>query len=143
MATRTADAVWKGNLKEGEGRVRFGAFDQSYSFKSRFEDGQGTNPEELIAAAHAGCFSMALSHGLSQAGHEPKEVRTTAKVHLEKTPQGFAIPRIELDTAANVPGIDEATFQKQAEEAKNNCPVSKLFKGAEISLKAKLAGQSK
>ncbi|MEX2309036.1 MAG: OsmC family protein [Pirellulales bacterium] len=143
MATRTADAVWKGNLKEGEGRVRFGGFDSPYSFKSRFEDGKGTNPEELVAAAHASCFSMALAHGLSQAGHEPKEVRTTAKVHLEKTAQGFAIPRIELDTTVDVPGIDEATFQKQAEDAKNNCPVSKLFKGAEISLKAKLARQSK
>jgi osmotically inducible protein OsmC len=140
MATRTGDAIWKGNLKEGDGRVRFGSFDAPYSFKSRFEDGQGTNPEELIAAAHAGCFSMALSHGLSQAGHEPKEVRTTAKVHLEKTAQGFAIPRIELETVANVPGIDDATFQKQATEAKNNCPVSKLFRGAEISLTAKLTG---
>ena len=140
MATRTGDASWKGNLKEGEGKVRFGSFDGPYSFKSRFESGQGTNPEELIAAAHAGCFSMALSHGLSQAGHEPKEVRTTAKVHLEKTAQGFAIPRIELETMADVPGIDDAQFQKQAEEAKNNCPVSKLFKGAEISLTAKLTG---
>ena len=143
MATRTADAVWRGNLKEGEGRVRFGAFDAPYSFKSRFENGEGTNPEELVAAAHAGCFSMALAHGLSQADHPPKEVRTTAKVHLEKTPQGFAIPRIELETVADVPGIDEAAFQKHAEDAKVNCPVSKLFKGAEISLKAKLASQSK
>jgi osmotically inducible protein OsmC len=143
MATRTAEAVWKGNLKEGDGKVRFGTFEGAYSFKSRFENGQGTNPEELAAAAHASCFSMALSHGLSQAGHEPQEVRTTAKVHLEKTAEGFAIPKIELDTVANVPGIDEATFQKQAEEAKNNCPVSKLFKGAEISLKAKLANQSR
>ena len=139
MATRNADAVWKGNLKDGEGRVRFGTFDKPYSFKSRFEDGEGTNPEELIAAAHAGCFTMALSHGLSQAGHEPKEVRTTAKVHLEKTAGGFAIPKIELETVADVPGIDDAAFQKQAEEAKKNCPVSKVLAGAEISLNAKLA----
>lgn len=141
MATRTADAVWNGNLKEGKGNVRFGggAFDGSYSFKSRFEDGQGTNPEELIAAAHASCFTMALSNGLSQAGHEPTEVRTTAKVHLEKGDKGFAIPRIELQTVGNVPGIDEATFKKLAEEAKNNCPVSKVLAGAEISLDAKLA----
>ena len=139
MATRNADAVWKGNLKDGEGRVRFGTFDKPYSFKSRFEDGEGTNPEELIAAAHAGCFTMALSHGLSQAGHEPKEVRTTAKVHLEKTAGGFAIPKIELETVADVPGIDDAAFQKQAEEAKKNCPVSKVLAGADISLNAKLA----
>jgi osmotically inducible protein OsmC len=143
MATRTAEAVWKGNLKEGEGQVHFGTFQAPYSFTSRFENGQGTNPEEMIAAAHASCFSMALSHGLSQAGHQPVEVRTTAKVYLEKTPQGFAIPKIELDTRANVPGIDDAAFQKQADEAKNNCPVSKLLKGAQISLKATLAGQTK
>jgi lipoyl-dependent peroxiredoxin len=141
MAIRKADAVWKGNLKEGAGNVRLGsgAYDGAYSFQSRFEDGAGTNPEELIAAAHASCFTMALSHGLSQAGHEPKEVRTTAKVHLEKSAGGFAIPRIELATEANVPGIEEAAFQKQAEEAKKNCPVSKLLAGAEISLQAKLA----
>jgi osmotically inducible protein OsmC len=143
MATRTANAAWKGNLKEGEGTIRFGSFEGPYSFQSRFEDGKGTNPEELAAAAHAGCFTMALSHGLSQAGHQPKEVRTTAKVHLEKAAAGFAIPRIELETVADVPGIDDATFQKQADEAKKNCPISKLFKGAEISLTAKLANQSR
>ena len=140
MATRTADAAWKGNLKEGQGNVSFGggAFDGAYSFTSRFEDGQGTNPEELIAAAHASCFSMALSNGLSQAGHEPKEVRTTAKVHLEKGDKGFSIPRIELETVGDVPGIDQATFQKHADDAKNNCPVSKVLAGAHISLVAKL-----
>jgi lipoyl-dependent peroxiredoxin len=141
MAVRTAEAAWQGNLKEGKGNVKFGggAFNGAYSFASRFENGAGTNPEELIAAAHASCFSMALSHGLSQAGHEPKEVRTTAKVHLEKGAAGFSIPRIELATVANVPGIDNATFQKQAEEAKKNCPVSKVLAGAEITLDAKLA----
>jgi osmotically inducible protein OsmC len=143
MATRTAEAEWKGNLKEGQGRVRFGGFGERYSFQSRFEEGTGTNPEELIAAAHAGCFSMALSHGLSQAGHEPKEVRTTAKVHLEKTAAGFAIPRIELVTRADVPGIDDAAFQRAAEEAKNTCPVSKVLAGAEISLTATLTGSAR
>jgi osmotically inducible protein OsmC len=142
MAIRFADAAWKGNLKQGEGRVRFGqgAYDGAYSFASRFEDGKGTNPEELIAAAHASCFSMALAHALSQAGHEPKEVRTTAKVHLEKAEGGFAIPRIELQTEATVPGIDAAAFQKHAEDAKKNCPVSKVLAGAEISLQARLTG---
>ena len=140
MAIRSAEAAWKGDLKQGEGNIRFGqgAYDGAYSFASRFENGKGTNPEELIAAAHAGCFSMALAHGLSQAGHQPKEVRTTAKVHLEKGEGGFSIPRIELQSVAEVPGIDEATFQKQAEEAKKNCPVSNVLAGAQISLDAKL-----
>jgi lipoyl-dependent peroxiredoxin len=142
MAIRSADAVWKGNLAEGAGRIKFGTFDHPYSFKSRFENGDGTNPEELIAAAHAGCFTMALSNALSKAGHAPKEVRTTAKVHLEKGEAGFGIPRIELETVADVPGIDDAAFQKQAEEAKKNCPVSRVLAGAEISLKASLAGAS-
>lgn len=142
MATRTAEAVWNGNLKDGSGKVRFGggAFDGAYSFKSRFEEGTGTNPEELIAAAHASCFSMALSHGLAQAGHEAKKVETTAKVHLEKSDGGFSIPRIELGTTAEVPGIDDSAFQKQAEDAKKNCPISKLLAAAEITLKATLAG---
>ena len=138
MATRKADAEWKGSLKDGGGTIRFGKFEEAYSFSSRFEEGGGTNPEELIAAAHAGCFSMALSHGLSQAGHEPKSVRTTAKVHLEKADAGFHIPRIELETEANVPGIDDNTFQQQADAAKQNCPVSKVLAGAEITLTARL-----
>lgn len=141
MAIRTAEAAWTGNLKEGSGRVRFGggAYEGAYSFQSRFEEGEGTNPEELIAAAHAACFSMALSHGLSQAGFEPTKVETTAKVHLEKATEGFSIPRIELETTAVVPKIDDAEFQKQAETAKVNCPVSKVLAGAKISLNAKLA----
>src|SRR6476661_8825113 len=123
---RTADAEWKGNLKEGSGMMKLGsgAYEGAYSFQSRFENGTGTNPEELIAAAHAGCFSMALSHGLAQAGHPPKRVHTTAKVHLEKTDTGFGIPRIDLITEAEVPGMSAADFQKQAETAKQNCPVS-------------------
>jgi osmotically inducible protein OsmC len=140
MPTRNAEAVWEGDLKSGKGTMKLGsgAYQGQYSFASRFEQGTGTNPEELIAAAHAGCFSMALSHGLAQAGHPPRRVHTTAKVHLEKTDAGFAIPRIELVTEADVPGIDEAAFRKQAEAAKQGCPVSKLLKGAEITLNAKL-----
>ena len=140
MPIRTAEAVWEGDLKQGKGSMKLGsgAYQGAYSFESRFEEGQGTNPEELIAAAHAGCFSMALSHGLAQAGFPPQQVHTTAKVHLEKGAEGFGIPRIELVTEAKVPGIDEAKFKEQAETAKKNCPVSKVLKGAEISLEAKL-----
>jgi lipoyl-dependent peroxiredoxin len=140
MAIRTADAVWQGDLKGGKGNVKFGngAFDGQYSFSSRFEEGMGTNPEELIAAAHASCYSMALSHGLAQAGHTPTEVRTTANVHLEKGDAGFSVPKIDLVTVAKVPGIDEAAFQEQAKKAKDNCPISKLLAAAEITLDAKL-----
>lgn len=115
-----------------------GAYQGAYSFQSRFESGSGTNPEELIAAAHAGCFSMALSHALAQTGHPPKRISTTAKVHLEKAGDGFAIPRIDLVTKADVPGLDEAAFRQHAEQAKANCPVSKLLAGAEIRLTSKL-----
>jgi lipoyl-dependent peroxiredoxin len=143
MATRNSEATWEGDLKSGKGTVKLGsgAFQGQYSFASRFESGTGTNPEELIAAAHAGCFSMALSHGLSQAGFVPRRVHTTAKVHLEKTAVGFAIPRIELVTEADVPKIEAAEFQKQADTAKQNCPVSKVLAGAEITLDAKLVGR--
>ena len=140
MAARTSEAEWQGNLAEGKGTMKLGsgAYQGQYSFKSRFESGTGTNPEELIAAAHAGCFSMALSHGLSQAGHTPQRVQTTAKVHLDKAEGGFAITRIELDCEAEVPGIDEATFRQQAEAAKTNCPVSKALAATQITLNAKL-----
>jgi osmotically inducible protein OsmC len=140
MPTRSADATWEGDLKAGKGTMKLagGAYQGPYSFASRFEQGQGTNPEELIAAAHAGCFSMALAHGLAQAGFPPKRVHTTAKVHLEKAADGFAIPRIDLQTEAEVPRIDEAAFRKQADQAKQNCPVSKLLKAAEITLDARL-----
>src|SRR3989440_10135772 len=112
MPTRNADATWEGNLKEGKGTMRLagGAYNGAYSFSSRFESGTGTNPEELIAAAHAGCFSMAFAHGLSQAGFPPRRVATTAKVHLEKSDAGFSIPRIDLETEAEVPRIDERAF---------------------------------
>jgi osmotically inducible protein OsmC len=140
MPTRNAEATWEGNLKDGKGTMKLagGAYDGAYSFASRFEQGKGTNPEELIAAAHAGCYSMALSHGLASAGFTPKRVHTTAKVHLEKGAEGFAIPRIDLVTEADVPGISADSFRQQAETAKKNCPVSKLLKAAEITLDAKL-----
>src|SRR5438876_5502145 len=109
MATRNGSAVWEGTVKEGKGTVKLGsgAYEGPYSFSSRFEDGKGTNPEELIAAAHAGCFSMAFSHGLAQAGFTPKRVHTVAKVHLEKTADGFGIPRIDLVCEGTVPGISD------------------------------------
>jgi osmotically inducible protein OsmC len=142
MPIRTAEAVWEGDLQGGKGSMRFGsgAFDGQYSFTSRFEEGTGTNPEELIGAAHAGCFSMAFSGALGRAGHPPKRVHTTAKVHLDKAEVGFHIPHIELEMEAEVPGIDENEFLRLAEEAKSNCPVSKLLMGAEITLQAKLVG---
>jgi lipoyl-dependent peroxiredoxin len=140
MAVRTANAVWEGNLQAGKGKMALGsgAFEGQYSFASRFEDGVGTNPEELIGAAHAGCFSMALAATLSNSGFEPKSVRTTAKVHLLKKDGGFVIPTIDLDTEASVPGIDAAKFQELAETAKKNCPVSKALASVEIKLNAKL-----
>lgn len=140
MPTRCATAVWKGTLIEGKGKMELssGSFEGAYSFASRFEEKEGTNPEELIGAAHAGCFSMALSHELGKAGYSPKTIRTDAKVILAKAGEGFRISEIELSTNAEVPDIDEQTFLKHAENAKNNCPVSQLCKGAEIKLEAKL-----
>ncbi len=140
MPLRSASAVWEGDLKSGKGRMRLGsgAYEGAYSFASRFEDGTGTNPEELIGAAHAGCFSMALSAGLGQAGFTPKRVQTKATVHLEKAAEGFKIGRIELHTEAEVPGIDPDKFREQAESAKKNCPVSKALAGVHIVLDAKL-----
>ena len=140
MATRNGSAVWEGTLREGKGTVKLGsgAFEGPYSFASRFEEGAGTNPEELIGAAHAGCFSMALAAGLTKAGYSPKRVATTAKVHLGQSGGGFKITLIELSTEAEVPGIDEAAFQEQAEGAKKNCPVSQALAATEITLTAKL-----
>jgi osmotically inducible protein OsmC len=140
MPTRTSSARWQGTLKDGAGTMTLGskAFEGPFSFRSRFEEGQGTNPEELIAAAHAGCFSMAFSNILSQAGHVPTSVDTQAGVHLDKTDAGFGITRIDLVTRGDVPGIDEAEFQKLAEQAKANCPVSKALAAVEITLDATL-----
>lgn len=140
MPVRTAEAEWKGNLNQGSGRMRTGSgsFEGGYSFGSRFEETKGTNPEELIAAAHAGCFSMAFSGQLAKAGHEPTSVKTTAKVHVEKGDAGFSITRIELQCRATVPGIDEATFREKAEAAKTGCPVSKALAAVPITLDARL-----
>jgi osmotically inducible protein OsmC len=142
MATRTGTAVWEGTLREGKGTVKLGsgAYEGPYSFASRFESGTGTNPEELIGAAHAGCFSMALSAGLTKAGFPPKRIATTARVHLENVGGGFKIVSIELGTEAEIPGIEDSVFQEQAETAKKNCPVSQALAGTEISLQAKLVG---
>ncbi|HEV7898784.1 MAG TPA: OsmC family protein [Planosporangium sp.] len=140
MPTRTSSARWQGTLKDGAGTMALGsgAFQGPFSFRSRFEEGQGTNPEELIAAAHAGCFSMAFSNILSQAGHVPTSVDTKASVHLEKTDAGFGITRIDLVTRGEVPGIDADEFQKLAEQAKDNCPVSKALSAVDITLDATL-----
>jgi osmotically inducible protein OsmC len=140
MAMRTADAVWEGGLKDGKGKMKLGsgAYEGAYSFASRFEQGTGTNPEELIGAAHAGCFSMALSAGLGKSGFTPTRIRTSAKVHLEKVGEGFKITKIELDTQAEIPGIDKKVFMDHAEAAKKGCPVSQALAGTQITLNAKL-----
>ena len=142
MPIRTATARWQGNLTEGSGTIKTGkgGFQGNYSFKSRFEEGEGTNPEELIGAAHAGCFSMAFSKGLADAGFTETSVETTAKVHLDKTDAGMTVTRIDLESVGNVPGIDAADFQKIADGAKENCPISRLLSpGAEITLNATLS----
>lgn len=141
MPVRNATARWEGSLKEGSGNMKMGsgAYEGKYSFGSRFQEEPGTNPEELIAAAHAGCFSMALTAGLGRSGFSPASVETSAKAHLEKVGEGFQITRIELTTVATVADIDEATFQEHATGAKENCPVSKALAGVEISLDATLA----
>ena len=141
MPRRKADARWEGSLQEGKGTMRMasGSYEGPYSFQSRFEEGDGTNPEELIAAAHAGCFSMAFSGELGRAGHEPESVETTATVHVDKAGDGFEISRVELDTEARVPGIDEAEFQRAAEAAKEGCPVSQALGGVDsIEVNARL-----
>jgi osmotically inducible protein OsmC len=140
MPTRNAEARWQGDLKSGKGTMKLGsgAWEGPYSFASRFESGTGTNPEELIGAAHAGCFSMALSGALGKAGFPPRAVHTTAKVHIEKVGEGFGITAVDLDTEADVPGIDETTFQQTAEAAKTGCPVSKALGGVQIRLHARL-----
>ena len=140
MITRKSEAEWKGDLMSGTGSVKLGsgAFSGPYGFRSRFESGPGTNPEELIAAAHAGCFSMALSAEMSSQGHAPTRIHTSASVILDKVAEGFAITHINLETEAEVPGLSAAEFQKFAESAKKNCPVSKALAGTEVALKAKL-----
>lgn len=140
MIKRNASAVWNGGIKDGNGTMKLGsgAFEGSYSFGSRFEDGAGTNPEELIGAALAGCFSMALSGNLGRAGQSPERISTRARVHVERVEKGFAITRIELECEAKVPGMSEGDFQEVARTSKETCPVSKALAGTEISLDAKL-----
>ena len=139
--TRKAEADWNGGIMDGNGKVKLGsgAFEGAYSFQSRFgDDTKATNPEELIAAAHAGCYTMALSGNLGRAGYSPKNIHTTANVKIEKQGDGFVIPNIDLTTVAEVEGLEDVEFQKIAEETKKTCPVSQVLSGAEISLNATL-----
>lgn len=141
---RKASAVWNGSLKEGKGTIstESGVLSNAqYSFSTRFENGRGTNPEELIAAAHAGCFSMALSAQLGGAGITPESVETTASVTLEKVEAGFTVTKVHLDVKARIPGGDKAAFDKAAQDAKAGCPISRLLK-AEITMTAQLLGAS-
>lgn len=140
MSTRHSDAHWEGTLKDGHGSMKLGSgvFEGAFSFKTRFEDDPGTNPEELIAAAHAGCFSMAFSAMLEEAGSAPVSVDTRAAAKLEEVDGGFAITHIKLSTEAEVPGMDESKFLKVANQAKEGCPVSKALAGVKIELDAKL-----
>lgn len=131
MATRNASAEWKGNLMEGDGSMALGsgAWEGPFTFKSRFEEGQGTNPEELIGAALAGCFTMQLSHALSEAGHVPDSVQTQAKVQIRNVDGNPTIAQIDLETRARVPGIDDDAFQKEAKVAKDGCIISRALAG--------------
>lgn len=140
MAVRKAEAQWNGTLKEGGGTMKLGSgrYEGPFTYASRFEEGDGTNPEELIGAAHAGCYSMFLSALLSNEGLTPKNIQTTATVHLGTVEGAPKITHIDLVCEAEVPGIDEAAFLKQAEAAKTGCPVSKALAGTEINLTAKL-----
>jgi len=141
---RKASAVWQGGLKDGKGTISTdsGVLENTqYSFSTRFEDGKGTNPEELIAAAHAGCFSMALSGQLGNAGMTAESINTTATVTLEKTDAGFTITKVHLDVTARIPGAEQAAFETAANNAKAGCPISRLLK-AEITMDAKLEAAS-
>ena len=140
MPVRGSNAVWEGSLKEGKGTMKLGsgAYEGAYSFGTRFEEVPGTNPEELVAAAHAGCFSMALSAALGKSDFTPTRIATTAKATLEKVGDAFAITKMHLMTEASIPGIDDAKFQEIAAGAKAGCPVSKALAGVEISLDARL-----
>lgn len=140
MKVSTASAVWEGDLPKGHGTMRLptGNYEGPYTFASRFQGGKGTSPEEMLGAAHAGCFSMAFSNGLAKAGFTPTRVQTEAKVTLDQVEGGFGVTKVELTTEAEVPGIDEKTFQEQAEIAKKNCPISKALAAVNIELNAKL-----
>jgi lipoyl-dependent peroxiredoxin len=140
MKTSQAEAVWEGGLREGNGVMKLpnGQYEGAYTFTSRFQEGKGTNPEEMLGAAHAGCFSMALSVGLERAGFTPTRVQTTAHVTMGQVEDGFAITKIVLETVAEVPGITAEMFNEQAESAKLNCPLSKALSSVAIELKAEL-----
>lgn len=140
MPVRTADAEWRGNLRQGRGTMRFGsgAYEGEFTYVSRFEEGRGTNPEELIGAAHAGCFSMELAANLARDGHTPQRIHTTSHVHLEMGAGGASITRIVLDCEGDVPGLDETTFQEFADKARKSCPVSKALTGVDISVNGRL-----
>lgn len=140
MPKRNAEAIWNGDLKGGKGTMKFGsgAYEGAYSFASRFEEGTGTNPEELIGAAHAGCYSMALSAALAEEGYSPESVETNAEVNLDLSGDDAFIKTITLNTTASIPDIEDEAFQEIAEDAKNNCPVSKALAGPDIKLNATL-----
>ena len=142
MAVRNAEAAWDGSLKEGKGTMRLGsgAWEGPFSFHTRFEDAPGTNPEELIGAALAGCFSMALSAGLGRGGFTPTRIATKARVHIEKVEGGFGVTKIELTTDAEVPGVDEATFKQAVEATKAGCPISKALGAVPITVESTLRG---
>lgn len=140
MSVRNAEAVWEGSLREGSGTLKLGSgeFEGPFTYKSRFEEGAGTNPEEMVGAALAACFSMFLSAVLGKAGFAPRTIRTSAKVHLETVGGGPAVTKIELDTRADIPGIDETAFLEKADMAKTGCPISRSLAGTEIVLTARL-----
>lgn len=141
MSIRFAEAIWEGSLKEGTGKMQLGsgAYQGNYTYASRFEEAHGSNPEELIGAALAGCFSMALSGELGKIGFPPTRIETQAQVHLERIEGKATITKIDLKTDAIVPGIDDASFLKKAEEAKSGCPVSRALSAVEVTLNAKLS----
>jgi osmotically inducible protein OsmC len=138
MAVRNAKATWEGSLREGHGTMKFGTFEGPFTWSSRFEEGSGTNPEELVGAAHAGCYSLALSSGLGSAGFTAKRISTNATVHLERVEGKARITKIHLETRAEVPGIKKEAFLKIAEDTKLGCPVSVALSGVEITLDAQL-----
>ncbi|MDK1080670.1 MAG: OsmC family peroxiredoxin [Anaerolineae bacterium] len=138
MAIRHANAKWSGTLKEGNGVMKFGDYEGPFTHGSRFEEGEGTNPEELVGAAHAGCFSMFLSALLTGDDHPPKTIETKATVHLGEEGGGPKITHIDLDCEADVPGIDQDSLNTYADKAKKNCPISRLFTGTQINLTVKL-----
>jgi len=141
MPVSTASAVWNGSIGDGSGTMKMANYEGPYSAPSRFQGADGSTPEELLAAAHAGCFSMQLSALLTRADHQPDRIETSVDVQIDKLEDGWAVTKIHLTTSASVPGIDEATFLEFAQKAKDTCPVSKLYAGgtAEITMDAELA----